>query len=155
MTASFVGNSGNRRAFLKVDSIEKLTRKAVRSALYISGIGLKRNANTEILKKPKGGRTYIRKDRAGRKRRHVASAPGETHANMSGTLRRSLGFKVGGRDQLEFGYGVENVPAPDYAEPVEFGSAKMAARPTIQNAIKSERRNIINNIEHEVIRAMK
>jgi len=147
---AIISAAGNDRIFLKVKNIEKATKKALRNALYKTGIDYKKSANTEILRKPRQGRVYIRKDRAGRKRRHTASRAGESHANMTGSLRRSLGFSVKGKEQLEFGYGVENVPAPDYAKFVEFGTGKMKARPTLRNAIKAGRRNTINNIEQAI-----
>lgn len=137
------------KAVARIKGMRKLTRSGVEFAAYTSGRGLVRTTSKEILKKPKGGRTYIRRDKAGRRRRHVASAPGETHANLTGKLRRSLGFRVDPR-QLEFGYGVENGDAPEYAGPIEFGRRGAAARPSLRNGIKAERRNFQNNFEREI-----
>lgn len=139
----------SRQAILRIRNLRKLTRSGVEFAAFTSGKGLVKATSAEILRKPKGGRTYIRTDRAGRRRRHIASAPGETHANMSGTLRRSLGFKVN-PSQLEFGYGVQSNDAPEYAGFVEFGTRRMKARPSLQNGIKSQRRNFQNNFEREI-----
>lgn len=139
----------SRKAVLKIQRLKELTRSGVEHAAFTSGRGLVKATSAEIIRKPKGGRTYIRKDRAGRRRRHIASAPGETHANMSGKLRRSLGFKVS-PNQLEFGYGVQTGDAPEYAEWVEFGTSRMKARPSLQNGIKSQRRNFQNNFEREI-----
>jgi len=152
---SMIAASDNDRIFLKIKNLEKTTKKNLRRALYDSGLDYKNSANKEILRKPKGGKLYIRKDRVGRRRRHIASAPGETHANMTGALRRSLGFLVKGQSQLEFGYGVEAIKAPDYAESLEFGTQKMASRPTLRNAIKAGRRNTINNIERAIKKGFK
>ena len=141
--------SASRKMVLKIQNLRKLTKSGVEMAAYTSAKALMKTTSAEILKKPKGGRTYIRKDSAGRRRRHIASAPGETHANMSGALRRSLGFKVNIR-QIEFGYGVDSGNAPDYADFVEFGTTKMKARPSLFNGIKSERRNFQSNFDREI-----
>jgi len=139
----------SRRIIEKVSNLRKASKKAIRRANHTSGNGLVKATSTEILRKPKGGRTYVRRTRSGARRKHVASAPGETHANMTGALRRSLGFRVS-VNELEFGYGVEKGNAPDYAKTLEFGGSKMKARPSLQNGIKSQRRNIMNNIEREI-----
>ena len=142
-------DTNSLRAVLRLKNLAKLTKSGVEHAAYVSGKGLVRATSVEILKKPKGGRTYVRKIRGGAKRRHVASAPGETHANMSGKLRKSLGFKVN-PSQLEFGYGVDKNDAPEYGEFVEFGTSRMKPRPSLQNGIRSERRNFQNNFDREI-----
>lgn len=142
-------DTASRKAVLTIKNLRKLTKSGVEAAAFTSGQGLVKATSKEIIRKPKGGRTYIRRDRAGRKRRHVASAPGETHANMTGRLRRSLGFKVN-PSQLEFGYGVQSNGAPEYAEFVEFGTSRMKARPSLQNGMRSQRRNFMVNFEREI-----
>jgi HK97 gp10 family phage protein len=104
------------------------------------GKDLKRTANKNILSKPKGGKVYIARTRGGRRRRHRSSAPGESHANRSGMLRRSLGWKVNGSKSMEFGYGVDK-PAPDYGKFVEDGTFKMKPRPSLAIAVKQTNRN--------------
>lgn len=138
------------RAVARIARLVELTRAGVQFAAYTSGKGLVKTTSAEILRKPKSGRTYVRRDRLGRRRRHVASAPGETHANRTGKLRRSLGFKVRGHRQLEFGYGAVKADAPVYAEYVENGTTIMKARPSLQNGIRAENRNFENNIRREV-----
>jgi len=134
----------------RIRGMKKLTREAVRAASFTNGHGLIKATSQQILAKPKGGKVYVRRDAAGRRRRHRASAPGETHANMSGRLRRSLSFKIHGISSIEFGYGVSSGDAPDYAQFVEDGTSRMAARPSLFNGIKSQRRNIQNNFQREI-----
>lgn len=141
--------SGSRKAISRIKNLDKLTKSGVEHGAYTSAVMLRKATSEEILRKPKGGRVYIRRDRAGRRRRHVASAPGETHANLTGALRRSLGFKVN-PNSLEFGYGVQSADAPQYAEWIEFGTAKVKARPSLKNGIKSQRRNMQNNFDREI-----
>ena len=143
----------SRATVAKIANLRELTKSGIEHAAYTSAVGLKKATSKEILRKPKSGRTYIRVDRIGRRRKHVASAPGETHANMTGALRRSIGFKVN-TSQLEFGYGVESrEPAPIYAGRLEFGDKGgngLKARPSLSNGIRSERRNFQNNFEREI-----
>lgn len=143
-------DSKSRKAIEKIRDMEKLTKSGIEFAAYTSAKGLQKTINAEILHKPKGGRVYIRKDSIGRRRKHRASAPGETHANMTGKLRRSLGFKVN-TTELEYGYGVESKEAaPPYAARIEFGGGRIAARPSLQNGAKKERRNFQNNFEQQI-----
>ena len=143
----------SRRVMMNIKNIHKLTESAVKKAAYTSSRGLMKTTEKEILRKPKGGQVYYFRDRFGRRRRHVASAPGETHANMTGKLRRSLSFKVN-PNQIEFGYGVDKNDAPFYGEFVEFGTSKMAPRPSLLNGINAERRNFQNNFEREIEAAL-
>lgn len=136
-------DSSSRRAVLKIKRLDKLSDFAVERAIFKSGKGLVGTASKQILARPKSGRTYIRRDRIGRRRRHVASAEGESHANMTGTLRKSLGFKVGTRE-LTFGYGVDRGDAPIYAARIN------RTRPSLENAIRSEQKNIELHIAREI-----
>ncbi len=135
--------SGSLKAVSKIKGLEKLADVAVERASFKSGKGLVATASKQILARPKGGQTYIRRDRLGRRRRHVASAEGESHANMTGTLRKSLGFKVSKRE-LTFGYGVDRGDAPIYARKIN------STRPSLEIAINSEQRNIENHVRREI-----
>ena len=139
MSFTLKDGTGNSRVFERLEITEAITRKTRRQAWFGLGQQLRKSANSEILRKPKGGKTYIVRGPSGRKRRHVASAPGETHANRSGTLRKSIGWKVRGTDQMDFGYGIVSAKtagkAPKYDAWVEFGTRRMAPRPSLANAI--------------------
>ena len=137
----------SRQAVVRIKNIKKLTLAGIEHAWYTSGIGLIKATSKEILRKPKSGITYLIRNKAGRTRRHVASAPGETHADLTGALRKSLSFKVK-KHQLEFGYGITKNDAPDYAN-IEFGRTGVAARPSLRNGIKDQSRNIEINFKRE------
>ncbi len=141
----------NARVFRELGEIEVRTDRAIRAMWFNLADDLKKRANAEILRKPKGGRVYIRRTRGGRRRRHVASAPGETHANDTGKLRKSIGWKVHGNNDLVFGYGVTG-PAPKYDEFVEFGTRKMEARPSLENAVNYTQGNTQSHFEHAMNR---
>lgn len=137
ITVRETSTEGNARVFARLEGAERLTRRAARQAWFRLGAFLRDSASREILRKPKGGRTYLVR-LGGRLVRHRASAPGETHANLSGRARRSLGFKIQGIDTLEFGYGVSvrgSNAAPEYGRFLEFGTSRMAPRPSLGNAV--------------------
>jgi len=135
MRVKAVENPGNFKVYAKLDGIGRLTKKATRKGMFKWGKDLKSTASASILANDKTGIVYIRRTPGGRRRRHRSSGPGQSHANRSGALRRSIGWKVTGSDRLEFGYGVDGKDTPDYDGFVEFGTFKMKPRPSIENAI--------------------
>ena len=60
----------------------------------------------------------------------AARLAGQSAANRSGKLRKSIDFAVQGSEGLSFG---ADTP---YATYLEFGTKKMKARPTLQNSMK-------------------
>jgi len=126
----------------KLFQIEKLTKRALYHVWHEVGKDLEDSAKKEILRHPKAGRKYVIRSRSGRRRRHIASAPGETHAEITGKLRRSIGRKVTGWQKLDFGYIQRPPEDPQYGEFLEFGTSRMAARPTLLNAINDQSHQI-------------
>ena len=139
----FKADRRNDRVFANIKGLKRKTHRSIRHGFFDLGKDLRQTASDNIIKRPKGGRTYIIRTRGGRRRRHVASKAGETHANLSGKLRRSLGWKVRGSKGMEFGYGVDQ-DAPEYAPFVEKGTRRMGARPSLQIAIDQTTRNAEN-----------
>jgi hypothetical protein len=145
----------NNAVLVDIANLGPDMRNGIRHGFFALGKQLKLDVNKEILRKPKGGRTYLVRGPSGRRRRHVASAPGETHANQSGTLRKSLGWKVRGYSTMTFGYGVEGRnPEPKYAAFVENGTSRMKARPSLKLGIKRNLRHadklFVNSINKQV-----
>lgn len=156
MSAKFTSNRQNAEVFATIKDIPKMTRRGLRQGMFKAGQALIGEANREILKGGKTGVIYIRRDRAGRRRRHLSSAPGETHANRSGTLRKSLSFQLRGSSEIEFGYGVSSgKEAPEYARFVEFGTTKMKARPSLNNALDAEQGNMTQHFGGGIIKVFK
>lgn len=156
MTVKFTRNRDNKKVFGVIENIPNLTRRGLRQGMFKVGHSLIAVANQEILKGVKTGIVYIRRDKAGRRRRHLSSAPGETHANRTGTLRRSLSFQLRGSSEIEFGYGVSSgKEAPEYAKFVEFGTTKMKARPSLLNALNSEQGNMTQHFENGIKKVFK
>lgn len=150
MATKFALKPGSKRVIDKLIGLDNLIKQGIRQGMFDSGHGLIKNASTEILRKPKSGHTYFILTKSGRRRKHVASAPGETHANLTGATRKSLSFKLHGTTHLEFGYGVSGgKEAPDYAEELE------STRPSLQNAIRDEQQNMIQHFERQILRQFK
>ena len=113
---------GNDRHFVDIEQVPENTKRSIRQGFFMLGRDLMKTASTEILRRPKSGITYIRRDRAGRRRRHVASAAFETHANMTGKTRRSIGYVVRGALSMDFGYGVDGKQTSEWGPMLEFGT---------------------------------
>lgn len=153
MTVEMKAARQNDKIFDEFGNVNHNMRQSIRRGWFRLGQDLKSEANKEILKKPKHGRTYILRTRSGRRRRHVASAPGETHANLSGKLRRSISWKVHGHEKLDYGYGISTTAknkAPFYDAFVEFGTRRMDPRPSLQNSINETQRNAENHFQREL-----
>lgn len=141
----FILPGKNNSFTVSIENVAARTRFGIEKGLWRSGKDIQKTFNQQVLSKDKTGRLYI--IRRGRvRRRHRASAPGESPANLSGLYRRSFGFSVDRSDQLTVG-----VTAP-YGEWLELGTKKkdgsvlMAARPGLLNAVESSERDIILNL---------
>lgn len=141
----------NQKVFVSIENIGEATRRGIRQGFFAYGADLKRTASRQILEKPKGGRTY-RVRRGKTRRRHVASAPGESPANLSGDYRKSIGFKIKGSSQMIFGAGSAKVP---YAKFLEKGTRRMKPRPGLGNAVRATERNARRHFANNIRRFVK
>ena len=140
---SIKGGQNNQSTFNQVDNLEELTRRGIRQGFFRLGNELKKELNREVLAKNKRGKTYIRRDRIGRRRRHVASAAHQTPANRTGAYRRAIGYQLRGSEQLEFGIR----DTVDYGLYLEIGTKHMRARPGVGNAVKVKQRGAMTFFE--------
>ncbi len=145
-----ISGSQNARVFNQINEIEDRTRRGIRQGFFRLGNDLVRTLSQQALRKNKRGRTYIRRDRIGRRRRHVASAPGQTPANSTGTYRKNAGYQLRGSQQLEFGIR-EGAP---YAIFLEEGTKKMDPRPGLGNAVKANERNARTDFDSSLDREL-
>jgi hypothetical protein len=131
--------------FQPIERAPERIPQGIRNTWFRLGKYLKKKTSADILKKPKHGRTYYRRTKSGARRVHVASKPGETHANMTGELRRSLSWKVYSFSKMGFGYGVSTNASnktPIYGAAIEFGKKwknpdrEIKPRPSIKNNIR-------------------
>ena len=123
LSIDIISADGNRRVIESAENIAARTRFGIEKAHYRTGQTLMAEFSRQVLDKSgKTGNLYIRKDRIGRRRRHIASAPGETPANRTGAYRRGAGFIVNGIN-LTFG------DSEDHAYWLELGTRRMKKRP--------------------------
>jgi hypothetical protein len=159
MSVGFKSDIGNQRVFLEIGVLDHKARRAIRQTWFALGKDLKSEANREILHGTKTGQVYIVRTKSGGRRRHKSSAPGETHANLSGKLRRSISWIVHGAEQMEFGYGFSTTAAnkePPYSG-IEFGIPKrnIKPRPSLANAIEATEGRVQGHFDRAMVREFK
>jgi hypothetical protein len=128
--------------------------KAIRKGFYTSGKQLVADLNKDM-KAPKSGRAYkVYRGVSGKLKKpkiHVASAPSETPAIITGKFRKSVDFAVRGNRTLEFG---ANQSAPEYAEFLEKGTSKMEAREPFKRTVIKLKDKIKSNIDIQLKKAL-
>ena len=147
----------NKQVYVQIGNIKPNIIKGIRQSYYQIGKDLKSYANKKIEDPPKTGRVYkiFTRTRDGRRKgrysqMHIASAAGEFPAKITGELQRSLGFKVTGWNQMEFGAGQNQTQtgrvtanAP-YAKWLETGTRKMRPRSYLLRSITERQQISIN-----------
>ena len=132
----------------RLASLSTVTRdETIGTALLAGALVLKGYAKAAIANPPKSGKIYKHGKVA-----HQASAPGEAPATDIGQLYDSFSTK---RDGAEARVDVHS----EYAEALEFGSSKMAARPYLRPAMDEHKDAIVeavaSNFEAAIQRAMR
>lgn len=117
-------------------------KEGVKDTWYIIGPKLRDETRRLIYEPPKTGRIYNIYGR-----RHQASAPGQSPANLTGRLAQSNDYTVRGHDSLEFG---ERAP---YARFLEEGTRKIAQRPHLIRAFQNLAGLIYSIMEQEGAKA--
>lgn len=142
--------------------LAKDTKEGIRRANYLIGRELVKDAQARILKGKKTGIIYRRRTLSGRLISHQSSAPGESPANLTGSLRQSVSFLVKGQ-QLIFGAGGSVVKGRlkgrdvHYARALELGDKRqnLRARPYLITTIKAEEKIIRNFYKQYIIQELK
>ncbi len=137
----------NKRVFVQLNELEDRTRRGVRQFWFALGKSLIKTFNKAVLAKPRRGKVYLRR-KGGRKRRHVASLPGETPANDTGNYRKSIGYQIRGEMEMEFGNRAE------YASFLENGTKRMKPRPGLGNAVTDTQGQSIKDAEELIKREL-
>ncbi len=155
------------KTFHDLKQFRKASRRVIRQFWFLTGHDFRNESRSEILRKPKSGRTYFLSKgiksgkRKGKKRRvkHIASAPFESHANFTGETRKSIGFKIVGMTRMQFGYGISTAkPETEWASFLEFGTigfkkvGPMAARPSLSSAIDKMEGKAQHNFDEAILR---
>lgn len=152
MSIEMVEDKQNKKVFFQLDQLEERTKRGIRRAFFRLGADLIDTLSKDVLAKNKTGRTYIRRTRSGARRRHVASAPGQSPANRTGMYRRNRGYKIKGSENMEFGI---REFGEDYPRFLEEGTSKMDARPGLGNAVSKTTRNADKHFSVEIERELK
>ena len=139
----------SRKVLLQISELRRLTNSAIRRGWFYGGKALVATAKREIDKKPKHGRTY-RIARGGRVINHIASAPGESPASITGALKRGINFEVQGHDEMEFGVKDE----VKYAPFLELGTPKMKPRPYLKKSVVRNVCNMQRYFEEEIVKTL-
>jgi HK97 gp10 family phage protein len=100
--------------------------KAVFQGLTATALIAEADAKRSIVKGPKSGRVYQKKNP---KRTHQASAPGQPPAQDLGFLSNSIRAEAGPHQS-----SVDLVASAPYAVHLEYGTRKMAPRPFMRPA---------------------
>ena len=142
-----VNPAGASRFFESAENLAARTHFGVEKSLWKSGKGVVGEFNKQVLAKDKKGRIYIRRNAAGSRRRHRASAAGQTAANRTGFYRKRTSFIVnqGASPQLTIGNSAE------YAGFLELGTSRMKARPGLLNSINASQRDIMRNFTTDIL----
>jgi hypothetical protein len=159
-------NANVSKVKLKLKNLSTLTRTAIRKTFYDVGKTLVADAKREIDTQPKHGRIYKKyfgvKGRLKRPRLHVASAPGEAPAVITGNLRKSIDFTVG---NMSMTFGVDTTRFKvkygkylEYGDLLTFsgqGSPNIKPRPFISASYRKNAENIHRKFINAIDEAMK
>lgn len=123
----------NKKAYIGIDNITRNHKKAIRNASFDIGKKSQNESRKNILTGKKTGRTYKIGGFV-----HRASAPGESPANITGSLAKSVDYDVRGHQQTEFGY------KKLYGKFLEDGTVNMERRPNLQKVFDGNLQEYIN-----------
>ncbi|CAB4176540.1 phge_HK97_gp10, phage protein, HK97 gp10 family [uncultured Caudovirales phage] len=129
----------------RLKTLGEQSLKEVRIALNSAALAVERTAKTSVQRGTKSGRIYKRKGIV-----HRASAPGEPPASDTGYLAAHITTVL---DLDGLGANVES--QAEYSRYLEFGTAKMGARPFLFPAFEQNKDRIKANLSAAIKRALK
>ena len=147
MTFEITEGASNDAIRKHIRDLDRKIARGIRQGFFKVGSLLKTTAREQMMEKPKHGRLY-RIKRGSQTRNHIASAPYESPANVSGALRKSIGFEPSGMI-LVFGAGGRD-SGVDYAAYLEDGTDKMLPRPLLRNAVHKQQGAIMPMMQEAV-----
>lgn len=137
----------NAAAIKSIDNIAKDMKHGLRQGMGRVGIELIKTANAAILDKASKTGKVSTVTRGRSRRRHRASAPGESFASLSGAARKQLGFDVNGAKGLQFGFRKD--VNTEYTEILET----KLNRPTLLNSITKVKPDVIKILNKSLKKA--
>lgn len=144
MTIEIIPHLQNKQIEFKLQKVAWSMRKGIRTALFEIGAENTQQVKRFIYAPPKTGRYYRYK-----KRWHRASAPGESPANRSGFLARTIDYRVKGIDRVEI------ISEAIYANVLEDGyvfsdGREIKPRPYLIRTANKKRRDNYNSLKRHV-----
>ena len=155
MMVKMKADYGAKQMQVRINRLSTQSSKALRQGFFAFGKDLVNTSRRLIIDPPKTGKWYRV---TGRKRMHRASAAGQSPANMTGKLQRSIDFKVHGSTRMEFGSNPakagDTAKTRKYAKALEVGNSRMARRPYLEPSMRKNARNGRKHFERELRKAM-
>jgi len=149
MTFKIKADRGTQRVIVSIRNLPATNKRGIRQGMYFVGRDVRNTARQLILdRSTKTGRIYIVR-KGSRRFKHQSSAPGQAPANLTGNLRRGIGFNVVGALRMEFGARAE------YAPFLELGTTRMKRRPYLIAAINKNIGTAQVHFSREIERAIK
>lgn len=139
MNISLREGPNNSQAFSIPGKMLERYPSRVRQGFREIGKTLRKESIEATRRKDKAGRKYVvaKTSKAGKvsQKTYISSAPGQSHAQVSGELGQSIDFTVNGAKKMQYGYDNSRKRGVF----LEKGTSKMAARPTLRNAMQDKR----------------
>lgn len=130
---------------------EAAIKEAVQDALGLAGDRLSAHVLMKM-REPKHGRVYKR----GKKRVHIASAPGEYPAIDTSNLISRINARIVWEGSLaKLSFGLHDVTSVVYGAYLEFGTSKMAPRPWLRPTWEALKDDIVRDLEEAVRSAVR
>ena len=131
-----------------INSLDMNMKKGIRQGFFAAGSNLKDRARRNMLDGPFTGK--IRRKRNSR-RKHQASARGQTPHSDSGRTRKSIGFQIAGADSMQFGAGGRGsgVNWVKFLEPKD-----KLDRPLLGNAVRDNQAVTIRAFQDAISKAI-
>lgn len=131
----------------KINNLHPEISRAVKQAVFFSGLLVEGDIKKSIQRGPKSGQSYFKLNP---KRIHVASSPGEPPASDTGRLAGSISTKrMDGDMTVTIGTNIE------YAKGLEFGTFRVLPRPFMFPAFEKNKKAIHNKIQKAIRDAVK
>ena len=132
---------------LKLGNMSDKSAVEVRKAINQGALMVKSDA-LRAIKKVSFGKKYMRKGKI-----MYRSIPGQAPNKMDGTLERNILVSTGKYDLGKTYYAEVRANTP-YAEALEYGTSKMAARPFMGPAVKNNQAKIEELVKKAIAKGL-
>jgi len=138
---------GSSDLILKLGNMSDKSAVEVRKAINQGALMVKTDA-LRAIKKVSFGKKYMRKGKV-----MYRSIPGQAPNKMDGTLERNILVSTGKYDLGKTYYAEVRANVP-YAEALEYGTVKMAARPFMGPAVEKNKQKIEELVKKAIAKGL-